>query len=314
MTVYGTLGDLSDAQLQAALDRFDLGRLVTAEAFTVGLFGKNVGLTTDAGRWVLRGQPWPANSDEQFRRERFWASSIRTHCDVPVPWPFHIEADESIFGWPFQLTPWLPGVQERNASGAAALGRAAAALRAVTFEHFGEWSPSTDALEPFADAAVESLTRRTESLIAEFTRQERPLADSDQAFVRGLLPDEIDAAPAYVHHDLKPGNCVCVDGEVSGLFDLGEGLVGDTLENLARATWDLANLDVALVAPFLDAYEAAAGIEVPLDRLRAYVLLDMLVIWEYGTRPDAVWFPEPTFESWVATFALPVARALDPRT
>ena len=64
------------------------------------------------------------HSVEQFRREGFWASRIREHCDVPASWPFHIESDESLLGWPYQLTPWMPGVHERNADGAAALGRA----------------------------------------------------------------------------------------------------------------------------------------------------------------------------------------------
>lgn len=65
--------------------------------------------------------------------------------------------------------------------------------------------------------------------------QSRPLVDSDLAFVASLLPDGLDeVVPTYLHHDLKPGNTVCADGEVSGLFDLGEGTVGDPLEDLAR--------------------------------------------------------------------------------
>lgn len=40
MTVYGILGELSDAQLQDALDG-DFGRGVGTQAFTNGLFGKN---------------------------------------------------------------------------------------------------------------------------------------------------------------------------------------------------------------------------------------------------------------------------------
>ncbi|HYD10403.1 MAG TPA: phosphotransferase [Acidimicrobiales bacterium] len=123
MAVYGTLGELSDAQLQAALDRFGLGRLVSAEAFTDGLFGKNVGIVADSGRWVLRGHPWPAHSDEQFRRERFWAASTRAHCDVPVPWPFHIEDDESLLGWPYQLSGGCP---ERTSATRSALQRSGA--------------------------------------------------------------------------------------------------------------------------------------------------------------------------------------------
>lgn len=86
------------------------------------------------------------------------------------------------------------------------------------------------------------------------------------------MPDDLDdVVPTYLHHDLKPDNTVCIDGEVSGLFDLGEGTVGDPLEELARPTWDLANVDPSLAVVFLGAYESAAGVSVSADRLRAYI-------------------------------------------
>jgi hygromycin-B 7''-O-kinase len=311
VTVYGTLGELSDAQLQTALDRFDLGRLVSAEALTNGLFGKNVGIVTDADRWVLRGHPWPANSDEQFRRERFWARSIRQQCDVPVPWPFHIDSDESLFGWPYQLSPWMPGTQERNAANAAALGRAAAKLRSVTFESFGDWSSTADAIHPFAGDATQWRAARTGRWIESVASGPRPLVDSDLAFVRALVPDELDVVPTYVHHDLKIDNCVFVDAEISGLFDLGEGVIGDPIENLARAMWDLARFDVSLAVSFLHAYEAAADIAVPRTRLRSYVLLDLFVIWEFAVRQSPPWVPDGTFEAWATSFVAPVDLALD---
>jgi aminoglycoside phosphotransferase (APT) family kinase protein len=111
------------------------------------------------------------------------------------------------------------------------------------------------------------------------------------------------------HHDLKVANCVFVDGDVSGLFDLGEGTTGDPLEDLARPTWDLAHQDPKLVVKFLGAYEEAAGESVPLERLWAYVVLDLIVIWEYGTRPSQAWFSEATFRAWVETFTAPVSQA-----
>jgi len=311
VTVYGSLGDLSARQLQAALDRFDLGRLVSAEAFTEGLFGKNVGLTTDQGRWVLRGGPSPANTDEPFRRQRFWASCVRNACDVPVPWPFHIESDESLFGWPYQLTPWMPGTQEHNADGAAALGRAAADLRRVTFDAFGAWSGHVDGIEPFAGTGAEWLDARTQVWVDRCAASSQPLVESDLAFIGSALPADLDVVPTYLHHDLKPGNTVCESGEVSGLFDLGEGLIGDSLEDLARPTWDLARADPHLALVFLRSYEAAARVRVPLDRLRDYVVLDLLVIWEYGRRPAQSWVDEPTFEAWATTFMSPVMRAID---
>jgi aminoglycoside phosphotransferase (APT) family kinase protein len=283
---------------------------VSAQAFGGGLFGKNVGLVTDSGRWVLRGDPWPTHSDEQFRRERFWASCIRESTRVPVPWPFHIDADESLFGWPYQLTPWMPGTEPHDVDGAAALGRTAAELRRITFDTFGEWSATTDTIAPFAGTASEWLRRRTEWWISQCATQSAPLSKSDLEFIDGLLPDGLDVVPSYVHHDLKLANCVCEAGEVSGLFDLGEGIVGDAIENLARGTWDLATRDPALVESFLRAYEEASGAAVPRSRLRNYVILDLLVVWEYGARPAQSWFEEPSFEAWATSFVAPVDATL----
>jgi hypothetical protein len=68
------LGPLTRAQLQAALDWFDLGRLIDVRATTSGLFGQNVFLTAESGEWVLRGAPhWPW----QFAKERFYVASLR---------------------------------------------------------------------------------------------------------------------------------------------------------------------------------------------------------------------------------------------
>ncbi len=51
------LGTLTGAQLQAALDQFDLGRLIDAAPVDAGNFGQNVFLTSTSGEWVLRGCP-----------------------------------------------------------------------------------------------------------------------------------------------------------------------------------------------------------------------------------------------------------------
>jgi aminoglycoside phosphotransferase (APT) family kinase protein len=231
-----------------------------------------------------------------------------------VPWPFYIDSDESLFGWPYQLTPWMPGVQGRNATNAAALGRAAAELRAVRFDSFGDWLPATDAIQPFAGDATEWRAMRTDQSIEAVARGPRPLVDRDRAFVHSLLTDELDVVPSYVHHDLKIDNCVFADDEVSGVFDLGEGVIGDPIENLARSMWDLARFDVSLAVTFLHSYELAAGIEVPRTRLRSYVLLDLLVIWEFAVRQTPPWVPDGTFEAWATSFIAPVDLALHGRT
>ena len=74
------LGRLTGAQLQAAVSRFDLGRLVDAAPIPGGLFGQNVHLTTDSGAWILRGCP---HYDWQLPKERFFARQIASRSRIP---------------------------------------------------------------------------------------------------------------------------------------------------------------------------------------------------------------------------------------
>ena len=80
------VGVLTHEQLQAALDRFDLGELRGAEPAPSGLFGQNVMLSASTGEYVLRGAPWPA---WQLPMERHVAEMIHdahdSSCAVAVP-------------------------------------------------------------------------------------------------------------------------------------------------------------------------------------------------------------------------------------
>ena len=136
--------------------------------------------------------------------------------------------------------------------GRGALGRTAADLRRVTFDSFGPWSPLTVTLEPFDGSPLEWLASRTETWIAQCAKQARALTDADRSYLQSLLPADLDGVvPTYIHHDLKLANCVFAGGNVSGLFDLGEGTTGDPLEDLARSRWSLAHQDPRLVVAFL---------------------------------------------------------------
>ncbi|MGH2608436.1 MAG: hypothetical protein ACRDHF_05045, partial [Tepidiformaceae bacterium] len=103
------LGVISDEQLQAALDRFGLGRLVQAEPAMGGLFGQNIMLTTSEGEFVFRGAPhWDPEGhyDWQFQKERLFSQIVHeSGTGPPVPWPYLIEESEEIFGWNWAIVP-----------------------------------------------------------------------------------------------------------------------------------------------------------------------------------------------------------------
>lgn len=101
------LGHLASGQLRAALDRFDLGRLVSTTPVTTGNFGQNVFLTASTGDYVFRGHPL---RDEQFAKERYFAQVLHERTSVPVPWPYHHERDRDLFGWEYAIMPRLDGV------------------------------------------------------------------------------------------------------------------------------------------------------------------------------------------------------------
>ncbi len=314
---FGALGPLTDHQLQAAAARFDLGRVHTAEPLTGGLFGKNVALTTDTGPWVLRGDPWPDDRDDQFRRERCFARLIHDHCELTAPWPYLIDPDPSLFGWPYALMPRLAGAPIGKPSSnrdwpalAAGFGRAVADLHRIAFDTPGEWRPDTDRVEPIETSGARYLEARiawwmfrtAETSEALDPASERMLTDAIEGAALEL--DLEDDAATYVHHDLNLGNVLASDDgtAIVAVFDLGEGYVADPLEDLPRLLTHLAlHHGEPAVNAYLQAYSGASGRTLSRVRLRSYTLFDLLVFWEYGRRPAANWFPEArSFAEWVA--------------
>ena len=152
------LGLITDEQLQAALDRFHLGRFLGAEPVPFGVFGQNLFVSSTAGDFVLRGNPlfwW------QFPTEQFYARFLHERAHAPAPWPYRIDPTTDIFGWSYVLMPRMPGLQladpqvreqllpsERHAI-ATTLGENLAHLQRATGPRAGCYQPTTDTVEPF---------------------------------------------------------------------------------------------------------------------------------------------------------------------
>jgi hygromycin-B 7''-O-kinase len=101
------LGEISDAQIQAALNHFHLGEFVRAEPVPFGLFGQNIFVTSTSGQFVLRGAP---HAPSQFPIEQHCSDELRRRTKVPVPWPYLIDESSAIFGWSYAIMPRMPGI------------------------------------------------------------------------------------------------------------------------------------------------------------------------------------------------------------
>src|SRR5690242_15645949 len=100
------LGFLTDEQIGRACDVFDLGHVEEALPAAAGTWGQNILLRTANGAFVLRGNP---QFPEQFAKEQQVAAAINAGSSLPAPWPYHVNHDPSILGWPYAVMPRLPG-------------------------------------------------------------------------------------------------------------------------------------------------------------------------------------------------------------
>lgn len=300
------VGVLTHDQLQAALARFGLGELLGAEPAPSGLFGQNVMLRASTGEYVLRGAPWPV---WQLPQERCIAEIIHTRTTVPAPWPYLIDERPDIFGWPFAIMPRLAGECVANHRDLAppellamahAMGEGLAALHAAPFEALAKYDPEAGRFMPVDGPYDEWFSAYARNWLTRCREASDATTDADESWVESVIADANEAlalpfVPALVHHDYKENNLVFLrrsDGRwwVNGIFDLMECYIAEGEFDLARTFTGHVVERPQLAFAFLDAYAAARGLRPGFaERFRLYLLVDRLIIWEYGQR-NSIWF------------------------
>lgn len=317
------LGTLTGAQIQRALDRFDLGRLLDAQPAPGGLFGQNVLLETTSGGWVLRGH---AHYDGQFEKERFFSRAIHERTSADAPWPFHIERTTDIFGWHFALMRRLPGVNvladdvrktlfdEDKVQIASAMGNQLALVHQATWDAPGTYDHAADEIAPLTQTYAEWFLAIVHERRDLCIRDAASLTEDDVAWMASLVEGaraalEAPFAPVIVHTDYAEGNVVLERVEsrfrANGVFDLGEAYIGDGEYDLARTGCWFGRQSERRMRAFVDAYtERRGGLRAgACERLALYIMADRLIFWTYGKR-NKVWFTDPnqTFRMFAEPF------------
>jgi hygromycin-B 7''-O-kinase len=305
------LGVLAPDQFQAALARFGLGDFVEAAPVSRGLFGQNVFVASTQGDYVLRGMP---HYPWQFPKERFGATLLHDRTQVPVAYPYLLDASTDIFGWSYLLMPRLQGVSPADAQLtdaeqvdiARAMGRNLVQMHTLTWPFAGEYDLTSNSIQPFGEGYSQWLVADVRRWLALARGHGAATTADDVIWTEQVIRDAqsalaVDFQPCFVMNDYNPGNVLAdrVQGEwhVTGLFDLMEYYFGDGEADLMRlmATyldWG-QHRDMRLAHAFGTAYLASRPARPGFaERYALFMLRDRLIAWEYGTRPGLNWFPE----------------------
>ncbi len=323
------LGNLTDAQLQAAVDECGLGRLTGAVPVTSGLFGQNLLLRTDQGEFVLRGRP---HYDWQLPTEAYFARRLHEATSAPVPWPYLVRPDSRVFDWPwgYAVMPRLPGLSladppvyqrlsgAQRSSLAAAQGRLLAEVHRLRHPVAGRYDPGADAVVPVPGGYLQRTVEQIEGT-ADRARRNGAHGEQEQRWLDDQVT-ELARPPgppvlAAVMEDFNRNNMVAtLDSDtvtVTGLFDLMTFHFGDPLADLPRQFamyWEEPSGRSDLADQFVAAYLGAAGLvldESAVRRARLYLIAERLLVWEYFHRPGQAagpWEPGANLIRWLAPY------------
>jgi hygromycin-B 7''-O-kinase len=315
------LGRLSEQQFQAALDRFQLGQLISAEPIRFGNMGQQVFLTSTQGNFVLRGAPFDAT---QFPCERWFMQQLHEHTRVPVPWPYLLDRQRDIFGWNYILMPRLPGLSladqqakqslspQARQSIARALGETLAELHSLTWPCVGDYDLARDGIKPLEQDSADDLLAHMHRALASGIRATAHTTPADVEWVEAVIAQAQDALhepfqPCCVHGDYQESNVLVEESDgqwrVSGVFDLYPGFA-DPESDLSRPLAAYLNERPALAQEFFRAYSQRRSLRAGWrERFPLYMLCERLAMWEWAQREKRIWWDERlTLREWAEPF------------
>jgi hygromycin-B 7''-O-kinase len=318
------LGALTSQQFQIALTRFGLGTFLDATPVAQGLFGQNVFVRSSQGEYVLRGAP---HYPWQFPKERFAATLLHEHTQIPVAYPYLLDTSTDIFGWPYLLMPRLHGTSPADPhltdaeqlDIAQVLGHNLVHLHQLTWPVAGVYDLTSNNIQPFGEGFAQWIVADIRRWLATARANGVAITTDDIRWVEQVIGEAHAALarafqPCFVMNDYNPGN-VLVNRRhgswwVSGLFDLMEYYFGDGEADLMRliaiyleqGQQHGVRLAHAFASSYLMHKPAREGFA---ERYALYMLRDRLIAWEYGTRPGNNWFaPGQSFRDYAEPFTV----------
>jgi hygromycin-B 7''-O-kinase len=314
------LGFISDEKFQQVLENFHLGTFIKAEPISQGLFGQNVYVTSTKGEFVLRGiphYPW------QFREEKLYVDLLHDKTRVPVPYPYLMETNTSIFGWEFVIMPRMKGFNlsdridepyftEKDRVGIAeAQGMVLKEAQKLTNTFCGKYDYEADKILPYETNWLDGYKNEILDWLLEASIHNFQTSASEIQWAKGVIEKAFSEVkkftPTFYMRDFKPTNMVVKQvndrWQVSGLFDLMESSFGHPEADISRmysCYIERGREDLAYA--FVNAY-SPNDIEGFANRFPLFILHDRSIIWNYFNRENrALWNKPWTFKQWVKKY------------
>ncbi|MDQ3540218.1 MAG: aminoglycoside phosphotransferase family protein [Chloroflexota bacterium] len=314
------LGHVAPEKLQAALDRFDLGRLVSTTPVTTGNFGQNVFLTTTTGEYVFRGNPF---FEWQLPKEREVAQILHDRTTVPVPWPYHHEPSTDLFGWDYAIMPRLSGEMVNDAPApdqvtlARTMGEILARFQGATFDRAMAFDLAAGGFVALPNGERANLASHIRRNLDLSVTASACTSDADATWVRSLVTATERSTTEWtpsclVHGDFTINNVVAEHGpdgwRITGVFDFMTARIGSFEADLCRQFALHHERTPAVGIAFLEAYFALCPPRSGYRHRLPLLLLDeRLTLWEWIQRTQPDWW---TFDIGLRDWAEPVLDAL----
>jgi hygromycin-B 7''-O-kinase len=315
------LGVVTNEQLQLMLDRFNLGKLISAESTSKGVGKQTMFVMSSLGEYVLKGNPLFKG---QFIEEKFFFDNLLWRTKLPVPFPYLIDESEDIFGWNYSIMPRLPGRHisepefESRLSGeekkqiAELLARSLNEIHSWSFDQYGEFDPDNQKVRPFEGSYKTWLYNRIRYWL-EDAKKYSIITPADTEWVENLLAASEEVfdglfSPTFVMGDFKPDNILVQHKngwQLSGIFDFTTGYFGDGIADLPKMiAMYLDKGEEELAKQFITVYLNLSEVkETFLERFKVHMLHQRVLDWgcAYAIK-NVTWDKDLSFSEWAERF------------
>ncbi|KOR90283.1 phosphotransferase family protein [Paenibacillus solani] len=316
------IGAITNLQVQAVLDRFNLGSLIGVRETSHGVGKQTIFVSSDLGEYVLKGNPL---YEGQFLEEKFNVESLNKLTSLPVATPYIVDERHDIFGWNYAIMPKLPGkhINDQNLTNkinkeeekqiAKLLANTLCELHQWKVEHFGEFDPTTQCIRPFNGTYKTWLYDRIKYWL-EDAKKYSVITCKDIEWVEKLLWMSEEAfnalsSPTFVMGDFKADNVLvqrsAEDWILSGIFDFTTGYFGDSVADLPRiVTMYIDEEEEELARLFIREYfNHCEHKENFIARYKVHMLHQRVMDWGCAKATgDVTWDESLSFTEWAEKY------------